>query len=231
MAPLDRPGLEELRSIHLFSALSEDELARIAATARAYRLAGGERLFDLGEPARQFFYLRDGLLKLYRLSPEGVEKVIWFVRPHETFAEAIMFMERVSGYPVSAEALAPSEVLGFDSATMVTLMRGSIDTCFRMMAAMSRRLRQQVEEIDRLTLHNATFRLATFLLQQIPKGVVESPELVLTLPKHELASRLGVQPETFSRILARLARDGLIRTERHSIVLLDIDGLRRLAAS
>jgi hypothetical protein len=36
----------------------------------------------------------------------------------------------------------------------------------RLMAGMSRRLRQQVDEIDRLTLHNATYRLATYLLQQ-----------------------------------------------------------------
>jgi len=178
--------------------------------SRVQVLAPGERLFDFGTPATQFFYLREGLLKLYRLSPEGAEKVIWFVRPRETFAEAMMFADRAPNYPVTAEALAPSQVLGFDNAVMTAILRDSIDTCFRVMGAMSRRLRQQVEEIDRLTLHNATFRLATFLLQQLPAGVIESPEVVLAIPKHELASRLGVQPETFSRILARLARQGIV---------------------
>jgi len=218
----------DLRGIHLFASLDDSQIRRVAEHMRVERLADGERLFDFGDPARRFYYLRSGMLKLYRLSPEGVEKVIWFVRPRETFAEAIMFMDKGDAYPVSAEAIAPSVVQSFDNATMLAILRESTSCCFRVMAAMSRRLRQQVEEIDRLTLHNATYRLANFLLQQIPLGVFESPELLLTMRKHDIASRLGIAPETLSRMLARLGQRGLIQVDRQNIVLRDIDGLRRL---
>ncbi len=219
---------QALRSIPLFHHLDDDQLGAVVETMRVVRLEEGQRLFELGQPAKHFFYLRRGQLKLYRLSADGAEKVIEIVRPQETFAEAIMFMDRDQGYPVYAEAISPSEVFAFDQEVMLGILRKSVDTCFRVMAAMSRRLRQHVDEIDRLTLHNATFRLVSFLLRQVPGGVMESPELQLTTPKHVIASRLGIQPETFSRILARLAKDGLLTIERQNVVLNDVDGLRRL---
>jgi len=228
MAGDEAVEVDDLREIHLFANLDDAQVRRVAEHMRTARLVDGERLFDFGDAARRFFYLRSGMLKLYRLSPEGVEKVIWFVRPRETFAEAIMFMDKGDAYPVTAEAIAPSVVLCFDNATMLAVLRESTDCCFRVMAAMSRRLRQQIEEIDRLTLRNATYRLANFLLQQIPPEVFESPELLLTIRKHDVASRLGIQPETLSRMLARLGQQGLIQVDRQSIVLRDIDGLRRL---
>lgn len=218
----------ELRGIGLLAALQEQELARVQASLRLVRLAEGETLFDFGQPAKRFFYVRRGEIKLYRLSPEGAEKVIEIIHPGETFAEAVMFMERRDGYPVSAQALTEAEVIAFDNETFLALLRGSPDTCFRVLASLSRRLRTHVDEIHRLTLHNATFRLVTYLLQQIPEGVVQSPEIQLTTPKHVIASRLGIQPETFSRILARLSRENMIEVHGHSIVLRDIDSLRAL---
>jgi CRP-like cAMP-binding protein len=89
------------------------------------------------------------------------------------------------------------------------------------------RLRRHVNEVDKLTLHNATFRLVSYLLQQMPADVVESPEVQLTTPKNVIASRLSIQPETFSRILGRLSKAGLVEVHGHSIVLRDIAGLRK----
>ncbi len=222
------PDADELRGIYLFSVLDDEQLAAVINTTRVVRLAEGERLFDHGQPSRHYFFLRSGQVKLFRSSREGGEKVIEIVRSGETFAEAVMFMGEGRGYPVSAQAIVASELLEFEQASMLGVLEQSTPTCMRLMAGMSRRLRQQVDEIDRLTLHNATYRLATFLLQQIPRGVLESPELHLTTPKHVIASRLAIQPETFSRILARLAESGCVEVHGHSIVLTDIEALREI---
>jgi len=219
---------QELRGIYLFASLTPEELEIMSRAVRIVRLSEGERLFDFGQPARQFFYVRSGEIKLFRNSPDGGEKVIEIIRSGETFAEAVMFMEKTDGYPVSAEAIVAAELLAFEQKAMLDILKSSVPACFRLMADMSRRLRRHVDEIDRLTLHSATFRLVAFLLEQIPAGVLESPELHLTTPKHVIASRLGIQPETFSRILARLARDGYITVHGQNIVLKDIGALREL---
>ena len=221
---------EELRGIYLFSVLDDEQLTRILSSTQILRFAEGERLFDHGQPSRHYFFLRSGQIKLFRSARDGGEKVIEIVRAGETFAEAVMFMGEARAYPVSAQAIVDSELLAFDQQTMLGILEQSTPTCMRLMAGMSRRLRQQVDEIDRLTLHNATYRLANYLLQQIPRGVLESPELHLTTPKHIVASRLAIQPETFSRILSRLAEAGCVEVHGQNIVLTDIEALREIVA-
>ncbi len=216
----------ELREIDLFRALDDEQLDVIIRTARSVSLNHGERLFNLGDPAKCFFHLCSGQIKLARTSLNGGEKVIEVIRSGNTFAQAVMFMDSDKGYPVTAEAIDSSELLAFDNETMRGLLRQSVDTCFRMMTTLSWRLRQQVEEIERLTLHTATCRLAAYLIQQLPRNVLESPEVHLTMPKNVIASRLGIQPETFSRIVACLIKENLIEVNGQDIVLRDIEALR-----
>ena len=229
---MERPGnaiADELRGIDLFETLDPRQLRIVIDSTRVIRLADGERLFDHGQPARQFFHLRSGQLKLFRSSPSGGEKIIEIIQPKETFAQAVIFMEPSGGYPVSAEALLPSVLLGFDNEAMRGVLRESVDTCFRMLASMSRRLRQQVDEIERLTLHPAVSRLAGYLVAQASTEVPQPHGVHLTAPKNVIASRLGIQPETFSRVAARWMKDGLIRVRGQDVVLLDIEGLRACA--
>ena len=229
---MERPGKaieDELRRIDLFTALDSNQLGTVIDSTRVVRLDDGERLFDHGQPARQFFHLRSGQLKLFRSSPSGGEKIIEIVQPKDTFAQAVMFMEPSGGYPVSAEALVPSVLLGFDNAAMRGVLRESVDTCFRVLASMSYRLRQQVDEIEKLTLHPAVSRLAGYLVGQASCEVPRSHGIHLKAPKNVIASRLGIQPETFSRVAARLVKDGLIRVQGQDIVLLDLEGLRACA--
>ncbi len=217
-----------LRRTYLFSALDDAQLQVMKDAMQVIKIEEGRALFEHGQPAERFFLVLEGQIKLYRLSEEGDEKVIEIVRPGETFAEAVTFM---SGkfYPVSASALVDSRLLSFSNEAFRDILRGSVDSCFRLMADMSQRLHRRLNEIDSLTLHNATYRLVSYLLQELPDDVLESPEIVLTTPKHVIASRLSIKPETFSRILTKLSRDGLIVVRGNSIVLEDLPRLRKEA--
>jgi CRP-like cAMP-binding protein len=221
-------SIEALRSVYLLSTLDDEQLAAVRDTLRIDDLAAGEPLFDFGQPASRFYYLRSGQIKLTRSSPAGGEKVIEIVHPGETFGEVVMFLEKKNTYPVSAQAVDDSVTWGFLGQTILDILRASPDACFAMMANMSWRLRQHVDEIQRLTLHSATERAVAYLLSQIPPDVVESPEIHLTTPKHVIASRLAIKPETFSRILGRLVRAGLVDVHGQDIVLRDVAGLRAL---
>jgi CRP-like cAMP-binding protein len=225
--PKGLPTPEELRRTYLLSALEQADFERVTGTLHVHRLEKDERLFGHGEPATRFFLVRHGQIKLYRLSAEGQEKTISIEGPGSTFAEAVMFMEQ-RVYPVSAEAVETSEVLSFDNRTFLAVLRHSFDTCFRLMAAMSMRLHAQINEIDNLCLHNATFRLVTFLLREVPEGTDDASRVELSLPKGVLASRLSIQRETFSRILARLREKNLIEVEGQTIRLRDLPALRAM---
>lgn len=216
-----------LRQHHLLSELSDEQLEKIQRSARLLQLADGEHLFEQGQQAERFYQVVSGQIKLYRVSLEGSERVIEVVQPGQSFAEAVIFMEQRC-YPLNAEAIGKTELLAFDSATFLKILSESKDACFKLLADMSRRLHHRLNEIDYLTLQNATFRLVHYLLQQIPEEQQDDDvvDIRLTTSKTIIASRLSIQPETFSRILKNLSKKELISVKGKVITLLDVEQLR-----
>lgn len=215
----------ELRSHALFMGLSDDAIGIIKEGIQVLQLAEGEHLFTQGQPAERFFMLRQGQVKLYRLSPTGNEKVIEIIRPGQCFAEAVMFMD-VQRYPVSSQALVDAELYAINNRNFLNVLRGSVDTCFRVLADMSVRLHNQLNEIDSLTLQNATLRLVNYLIGQAPKEAEKEAEVSLPAAKNIIASRLSIQPETLSRILNSLSAQGLISVKGAHVQIHDMPRLR-----
>jgi len=217
--------IELLRKAPLLSGLSTEQLERVAGHAVAIHLDEGQWLFRQGDPSRRFYFVERGQLRLFRLSPDGVEKVIEIVSPGQTFAEALMFL-KAPRYPVCAAALEPTELIAIKAAAFAAMLRESVDTCFVVMGALSRRLRGLIAEIDNLTLHSATSRVARYLLAQVP---ADRPEFVLEVPKGVLASRLSIQPETFSRVIRQLTQDGVVAVQGAQVTVRDRAALSDLA--
>lgn len=224
---IESQDLQWLRRVYLFDSLTDGQFERVMRTSTLVRLAPKQALFAFSQPAERFYLLKSGQLKLFRLSADGDEKVVEIVQPGKTFAEAVMFMER-HVYPVNAQAIEVSEVYSFDMAVFLELLQDSRQACFRLMASMSQRLHGLVEEITNLALQNATYRLVNYLLQQLPDGAVEAPDIHLETPKSVIAARISVQPETLSRTLARLSARGLLEVHGSHITIRDINGLRSL---
>jgi CRP-like cAMP-binding protein len=220
--------VQELRHAPLFSQADESHLTALAGIMQETQLDAGDTLFTHGQPAERFFFLRQGQMKLYRISPEGHEKIIEIMHPGQTFAEAVMFMGNQARYPVNAQAIVESRLYTFEQKSFLHLLADSSEICFGMLSSMSRRLHMLVNQIDSLTLQNATYRLAMYLLEHAPSGETASPDVHLTTPKGMIAARLAIKPETFSRILAKLKRHGLIDVHGNNISLINLQGLRDL---
>jgi CRP-like cAMP-binding protein len=94
--------------------------------------------------------------------------------------------------------------------------------CLDILATLSIRLHQRLNEIDTLTLANACHRVRRFLAQAHAEG---NGVIMLDVPKRLIASKLGIQPETFSRILHRLIDSGVIAVQRRRIEIIDLQGL------
>jgi len=215
----------DLQKSFMFAPLDDDQLDRVVRHAVRVRLDEGEMLFQQADPADRFYLLMRGQIKLFRLGPSGNEKVIEIVTPGSTFAEALMFLERPV-YPVGAQAMQPAEVISIDASDFLRMLRGSIDTCFMLMGDMSQRLRGLIREIDELSLSSATCRVAGYLLG---KSEPEGRSFDLEMPKQTLASRLSVQPETFSRIVRQLSNQGILAVHGSRVEISDRDRLRQIA--
>lgn len=209
----------------LFARLTDAQLDRVARHAVRIHLDEGEMLFQQNDPAERFYLLLTGQVKLFRLGPGGGEKVIEVVTPFSTFAEALMFLDRPT-FPVGAQALQRAEIISIDATDFTNMLRESIDTCFMLMGDMSQRLRGLIREIDDLSLSSATCRVAGYLLA---KADHDGEGFNLDIPKQTLASRLSVQPETFSRIIRNLSNQGVLAMKGSRVEISDRDRLEQIA--
>lgn len=217
--------MDSLRQSILFSSLDEQQLSLVTTGSKAIKIKEGEVLFRQQQTANYFYLLETGDIKLYRLSSDGVEKVIELIRPGQTFAEAVMFMKS-NIYPVNAQALTDCRLIQIEMTVFINLLEHSPQTSLKILGCMSRRLHGLVQEIDLLSLQNAKMRVVHFLLQELPADANSPCQLQWNTPKTVLASRLSIRPETFSRILQQLIQEQLIEVDRKSIKVLDIDGLK-----
>lgn len=222
---LTEPSLvAQLRRHHLFARLPQAAMQEVCASANVRRLGAGSALFHQGDRAERFYFLCSGQVKLHRVVCDGQEKLVEVIRPDESFAEALLF-NGTPHYPVSATALKSSLVASLHGPQYRRLLEEHPSICLDILATLSLRLHQRMNEIDTLTLANASHRVQRFLAdaQQGNAGVV-----MLDVPKRLIASRLGIQPETFSRILHRLIDAGVIAVQRRRIQILDSRGLENL---
>ncbi len=221
--------LNTMRQCVLLQPLDLDAFDEIVKTSHTLQLSDNSVLFEQGAELTDIYLLISGSIKLQRLAPSGDEKVIEIIRPGQTFAEAVLFFGG-SQYPVSAISVSPSIVVGIQATTYLKLLNTSNTLCINLLGKLSQRLHWMVNEVDRLTLHNATFRLVDYLLSHVSEEQHERTNVSLNAPKHVIASRLSIKPETLSRTLKSLSKQGLIQLEGSQIELLNVDKLRQLIA-
>lgn len=213
-----------VQNIHLFENLTDHQLAGIWEHACLHKLQKEESLFSQGDEVESFYLVFSGLVKLFRISADGQEKVIEVVKDGETFGEALMFLEQPH-FPVSVSALNEAEVIAFDARQFLQMLNKSPETCMALLGKMSQRIRGLVHEIDHLSVQTGRHRLASYLLQQAG----DSDHLRLTMPKSVLASRLSIKPETFSRIIKQLRNSETITVDGSEIKILDRDQMEDFA--
>ena len=217
--------IDALSQSHLFTRLTDIQLDRVYRHSQLVRLEEGQLLFAQGEDVTNFYLVLIGKMKLYRVSPDGQEKIIEIVPQGGLFAEALMFMDQPH-YPVSSAALSETTVIGIDSKDFKDMLRDSVETCLLLLGNMSFRLRQLVHEIDTLTLHSGTCRVANYLLEHAPD---DQESFELDTAKGVIAARLSVKPETFSRIIKHLRGEGVISIDGSKITIHNRKALKDLS--
>jgi CRP-like cAMP-binding protein len=216
---------DAIRRIYLFSDMADREYLEIMTHANPVTLTPGQLLFNQGDPALAFFWVAEGVIRLFRASPQGDEKVIELAGANRLFAEATLFMG--GRYPVNAVAQTPSRLVAFDSRAFKEWLGRDTERCFRLMAGMSARLHKLVNEIDRLTLMTGADRLLQYLLDHSDPDDTGRQRVEWEAPKQVIASRIGVKPETLSRLLHKLTDQGCIEMAGQSLYIRDAERLRQ----
>lgn len=214
-----------IRNCPLFAGTTDTDLDYLVHISRNRLYEKGELLFSEGEEALGFYVVATGKVKIYKLSPEGKERILHILHPGGTFAEAAIFGS--GKYPAYAEPLEKSNLIFFPKREFLQLLKEQSQIAINMIAGLSRFLRQFAAQIEELTFKDVPARLARYLLDVAGK----SPQVELPISKSQLASNLGTVSETLSRTLRKLSDDAIIEVRGKHIDILDRGRLEDLAAS
>ena len=216
--------LQTLRRNYLFSGLDEEHYLEMMSHAASLEVQSGNLIFAQNDPVEAFYWVAEGLVRLFRSSPQGDEKVIELVGPGRFFAEAALFMG--GRFPVNAAAQVTSRLVAINAASFRAWLSQDASRCFKLLAGMSARLHMLVNEIDSLALMKGTDRLLQYLLDHSEPDESGQTIVDLEAPKQVIASRIGVKPETLSRLLHKLSDQGHIEVRGHQLVIMDVEALR-----
>ena len=214
--------IRRLETIPLFEGLPGKQHAALADISVRISYEKGQKIFSEGDEGSGFFVILNGSVKIFKVSPEGKEQIYHIFGPSESFGEVAVFTGH--GFPAEAEAISPTTALFFPRVDFIRLHRDEPSLALNMLAVLSWRLRKFSKLIEDLSLKEVPGRLAAYLIH-LSTLEGKSLDLSLDFPKSQLTSLLGTIPETLSRIITRMTREGLIRTEGSRICIRDFAGL------
>jgi CRP-like cAMP-binding protein len=213
-----------LKSCRLFSDLDERELDAVQQIAVRKDYRKGQVVFNESDPSRGFCLVVTGTVKIYRVGPDGRERVFHIVEAGDAFAEAAIFMEK---YPATAEALTPAMVILIEKNGFKQLLTRDARLSFKIIGTLVKWLTQMRNALTDLTMKEVPARFASYVLS-LP-GEPGKP-IRVSISKTTVAQMIGTTKETFSRLLHRLAQHRILTYRGNQIRIQNRKRLEKIAS-
>lgn len=214
--------LEFLRTLALFEGLPHEDMARVAALARERRYRKGTILFNEGDPGEAIYFIKEGRVRVTRLSASGQEQVLRVWGPGS--AIGLVVLADKADYPATAQVTEDAILYAFRVDDLLALMPESQPLAANAFRLVGQRLRLARDTAHDLAVHSTHGRLASLLLKTAEEQ--GSQTITLGLTHQDIAGMIGTSRETVTRVLADFRRTRCIVAEGESLRILDEKRLR-----
>jgi len=208
------------RKFDLFAELDDRELGSIATVAKVRRYAKDDVVFHADESGDVFCLIKEGTVKVTMISPEGKEIILSMIGPGEFFGE----MSLLDDAPRSATVIATEalELVTIWRNDFLQILQENFTITRKVLAELSRRLRNASNRIESLATMDVYGRLARFFLDLAAENgkPLDNGYVAVTRPTHQaIANTIGTSRETVSRLIHDLMRQNLLLSEGKTIYL------------
>jgi CRP/FNR family transcriptional regulator, dissimilatory nitrate respiration regulator len=186
----------------------------LRSTLTFQSLTTGQALYQQGDSAQTFFIVTSGRIKVVRYVDADKTTTLLTAHPGESLGEIALFADT---YPAAAVAEVPSRVITYPKQALLSALRTYPDLSENLMARLVQRvqaLKIRLEIRDVRASHERVLRYLQYVAESGDRTTI-----VIDRPFKEIAIDLGLTPETLSRALARLERDGRITRQQQQITL------------
>jgi CRP/FNR family transcriptional regulator len=218
--------LEILKGVDHFTELPEHILIDLADSGSPQYFEAEQVIYLEGEPAEKIYILEQGWIRATRMSAEGREQAMMFLRPVEIFGDIAVLTD--SPYPCTVVALEPVKVWAINKQSIQELIFRYPELASAVIRRLGDRVKHYIGLVEDLALRSVEARLAKNLLKNAQYSGDQ-----LFVPRRswttfdEMAVRLGTVRDVLSRALHTLENEGLLKVERSNIIILDPRGLEK----
>lgn len=204
----------QLQDIPMFSALGETYIKELQNAIYTKHYKKDSIVFYEGDRSAYLHILLKGSVKLYKTSPKGTQIQINRFTAPSLIAEFACFEQEI--FPASCEFVSDGSVglLHFDklyeylnqpqfSLELIKSLTGKV----MMLSAL----------VHKETILSAEAKVADLMIKKL--------SVFKRLKNNEISSILNLTPETFSRILTKLKKEGIISVEDNHLSVLNKDAL------
>lgn len=193
-----------IRDMVLFSDLNEEDFSLIHAPIDDLALATGATLYHEGESAPGVYTLREGLIKLSRVTPDGRQRILRILRAGDVVGlEALA----TSHYDSEAVALTPAKVCRIPKEVIHRLSRQSPRLHGRLLQKWQETLRQADDWLAAINFGTARQRVGQFILKMRQTA---DPSVSTLFSREDMGAMMDLKLETVSREISALVREGAI---------------------
>ena len=214
----------------IFDGLTEAERGDCLDAGRVVDVKRGQALARQGEPARAFYLVASGLLKLVQVTPEGHELIVRFVGAGEPFGGVVALAP--TEYPVTALAVEATRLREWPRDALAALLDRYPQLRVNIMREMAAHMTDALTRVRELTTERVGQRLAHTLLRlarQCGRQTADGVLIAHPLTRQELAQLAGTTLYTVSRTLAAWEAEGVLKSDHRRLLVRSTRRLEALA--
>lgn len=212
----------------LADAFDDASLRNQIAERPVEALSANEVLFTEGDAADSLFEVVSGVLRTYRMLPDGRRAITGFL-----FAGELLGVPCRDGYVYTAEAVTSVKVRRLPRAKLLQLIDESTSVRRDLLAVAYDEMCAAQDQMLLLARKTAEERVASFLLKVARRATADGSigtNLTLPMPRLDIADYLGLTIETVSRLISKFKASGMIALLSPSkVALVDIERLAQTA--
>ncbi|WP_343925730.1 Crp/Fnr family transcriptional regulator [Rhodoglobus aureus] len=223
-----------LAQVPLFAGLSELALDGIDHRMVSLSYAEGDRLYSAGDPANYLYVVAAGQVKTLQPALNGNDSILDILAPGEFLGGLTVLGRPVYGETAMALVTTCALRIGTDAFREVLLEYPEI--ALRALDDVTALLQEARSDTSQRATSTVAQRVATTLLQLAGKfgqhgGSGDGTLIQLPLSRADLAAMTGSTPESVSRVMSQLRKDGVVDTGRRWTSILDHNKLTAIAAA
>jgi len=218
-----------VRPFSICASLDKAEMLEFENLSRHTHFSPCETVFAEEEIANSFYNLLEGVMRLYKLLPDGRRQIVGFALPGDFLGMTLSGRNNFS-----ADAITAVEVCRFSKASFQRFAEDKPHLLRRINDLTIRELALAREHMVLLGRRSAEEKVASFLVSwrdRLARQHGSSVILPLPMSRQDIADYLGLTIETVSRTFTKLERDGVIDIISGGVHLLDTARAEALAAA